>query len=109
MLMICAEETEPVGPAEHRAMPEFITYAEQTERMGVRRGGNRLRPSSDATTVHVRDGEIMITDGPFAETKDQMGGYDLIECADLDSAIEIAALHPVAKVGRIEIRPLWDE
>jgi hypothetical protein len=108
MLLICADESEVVGPCEHMAQEPFQAYAAEIRRRGVMRGGNRLRPSSDATTIQVRDGEVLLTDGPFAESKDQIGGYDLIECADLDEAIEIAALHPVAKEGRIEIRPIWE-
>jgi hypothetical protein len=74
----------------------------------VLRGDARLRPSSDATTVRMRDDEVLLSDGPFAESKEQMGGYDLIECADLDEAIDVASKHPVAKFGVIEVRPLWE-
>jgi hypothetical protein len=56
----------------------------------------------------VRDGEVLLSDGPFAESKEQMGGFDLIECADLDEAIEVASKHPVAEFGVIEVRPLWE-
>src|SRR5215210_8679843 len=71
-------------------------------------GRHRLRPASDATTVRVRGEEVLLSDGPFAETREQMGGYDLIECENLDDAIEIASRHPVAKSGAIEVRPLWE-
>ena len=74
---------------------------------GVRKVGNRLRPSEDARTVRVRDGELIVTDGPFTEGKDYIGGFDLIECADLDEAIEIASKHPAAANGGIDIRPVW--
>jgi hypothetical protein len=74
---------------------------------GVRLQGSRLRPVSEATTVRVRDEQVMVSDGPFAETKEQMGGYDLIECKDLDEAIEVASKHPVARFGSVEIRPFW--
>ena len=77
------------------------------EGRGVRKSGDRLRPAADATTVRVRDDEVLLSDGPFAETKEQMGGYDLIECADLDEAIEVASRHPMAKIGVIEVRPVW--
>jgi hypothetical protein len=73
----------------------------------VRLQGDRLRPISDATTVRVRDEEVLIVDGPFAETKEQIAGYDILECADLDEAIEVAAKHPVARFGAIEVRPFW--
>jgi hypothetical protein len=74
---------------------------------GVRLQGDRLRPVSDATTVRVRDDEVLMTDGPFAETKEQIAGYDILECADLDEAIEVAARHPMARYGAIEVRPFW--
>jgi hypothetical protein len=61
----------------------------------------------DSTTVRVREGEVLVADGPFAETKEQIGGFDIIDCADLDEAIEIASKHPVATFGTIEIRPFW--
>jgi len=57
----------------------------------------------------VRGDEVLLSDGPFAETKEQVGGYDLIECADLDEAIEMASKHPVARFGTIEVRPIWEE
>jgi hypothetical protein len=77
-----------------------------TER-GVICGGGGLRPPAEATTVRVRNDDVLLTDGPFAETKEQIGGFVLIECADLDEAIEIAAKHPAAGYGMIEIRPMF--
>jgi hypothetical protein len=68
-----------------------------------------LRPAEDATTVRVREEEVLLSDGPFAETKEQMAGYDIIECENLDEAIEVASRHPVARFGSIEVRPLWEE
>ena len=110
MLMICDDESGRVGPpAEVEADPRFRAWSEEMgRRYGVLRGGARLRPSSDATTVRVRDDEVLLSDGPFAESKEQMGGFDLIECADLDEAIDVASKHPVAKFGVIEVRPLWE-
>ena len=109
MLMICDDESGQVGPpAEIEADPRFRAWSEEMGRRGVLRGGARLRPSGDATTVRVRDGEVLLSDGPFAESKEQMGGFDLIECADLDEAIEVASKHPVAEFGVIEVRPLWE-
>ncbi|WP_430788079.1 YciI family protein [Actinoplanes sp. G11-F43] len=83
-------------------------WADEMQRRGVLRGGAGLRPTVDATTVRVRGGDVLLTDGPFAETKDQIGGYNVIECADLDEALEIAAKHPAARFGAIEVRPLWN-
>ena len=71
-------------------------------------GGERLRPTADATTVRVRDGEVLTSDGPFAETKEQMGGFYLVDCEDLDEAIEIASKIPGARHGSIEVRPIWE-
>jgi hypothetical protein len=71
--------------------------------------GVRLRPSADATNVRVRIGETLISDGPFMESKEQIGGFVLIECEHLDDAIEVAGRHPFARHGVIEIRPVWDE
>ena len=78
-----------------------------TER-GVLRGGERLRASTDATTVRIRDGQVLTTDGPFAETKEQIGGYFTVECDDLDDAIQAAAKIPGARHGSVEVRPIWD-
>ncbi|HEV2932511.1 MAG TPA: YciI family protein, partial [Streptosporangiaceae bacterium] len=67
--------------------------------------GHQLRPVSDASSVRVRDGEVLVADGPFAETKEQIAGFDIIEAADLDEAIEVASRHPVASYGTVEVRP----
>ncbi len=67
-----------------------------------------LGPTSAATTVRVRNGELLVSDGPFAETKEVIVGYDLLECADLDEAIEVARTHPMARGGRLELRPFAD-
>jgi len=102
LMLICGDETA----AEHRD-DGCGGWSEEMERRGVIRGGGGLRPPSDATTIRVREGEVLLTDGPFAETKEQIGGYCLIECADLDEAIEIASQHPAATYGTIEVRPIW--
>ncbi|AXB44394.1 YciI family protein [Amycolatopsis albispora] len=83
-------------------------WTERMERRGVLRSGVALRPPDEAVTVRVRGDEVLRSDGPFAETKEQIGGFCVIECADLDEAVEIAADHPVAELGLIEIRPLVD-
>ena len=80
-------------------------WVEEGERRGIRQMGDALRPPADATTVRVRKGELLITDGPFAESKEWIAGFDVIECADLDEAIDYASRHPMAHRGRIEIRP----
>jgi len=71
--------------------------------------GALLRPASEAVTVRVRDGKVVVSDGPFAETKEQMGGIALIDCADRAEAITIAAAHPSAGFGMVEVRPIWEQ
>ena len=102
MLLICGDES-----AAAHADDGCGGWAEEMQRRGVLWGGAGLRPPSDATTVRVRDDKVLLSDGPFAETKEQMGGYCLIDCVDLDEAIEVASKHPAAGYGTIEIRPLW--
>ncbi len=82
-------------------------WVEEMDGRGVRKFGDRLRPAEDATTVRVRSGELLVTDGPFVEGKEYIAGIDVIECADLDEAIEIASKHPMASYGLVEIRPFW--
>lgn len=69
--------------------------------------GDRLRPAEDATTVRVRGGELLVTDGPFTDSKEWIAGFDILECDGLDEVIEIAAKHPMARFGRLEVRPFW--
>jgi hypothetical protein len=76
---------------------------------GIRLMGDRTRPASAATTVRVRNREVLITDGPFTETKDVIAGFDVLECEDLDQAIEVASKHPMAWAGMIELRPFWPD
>ncbi|WP_282777988.1 MULTISPECIES: YciI family protein [unclassified Nocardia] len=108
VLLICDDETIVPSMAEIAADPAFAEYSAEVERRGGNLGGARLRPVADATTVRVRGGETLVSDGPFAETKDFIGGIDIIECADLDEAIEIAARHPYASRGCVEVRPVWE-
>ena len=105
LLFIC---TEPgIGPDPSRDMAaETDAWVEEMDRRGIRLRGDQLRPPSDATTVRVRDGETLLTDGPFAETREQIAGFDLIACDSLDEAIDVAAKHPVASFGIVEVRPL---
>jgi hypothetical protein len=105
LLLICIAEGTKVSREE--ASPD-AWVAEMTDRK-VRLFGSELRRAGDATSVRLRDGELSITDGPFAEAKEQMAGFDLLECADLDEAIEVASKHPVARFGTLEIRPLVED
>lgn len=108
--MVCVDESIELTPEEDAAEMEAVgAWAREMDNRGVRVLGDRLRPVSDATSVQLRGGELLISDGPFAETKEQMAGFDVIECADLKEAIEVASKHPGAKLGTIELRPFWPE
>ena len=87
---------------------ELASWATEMVGRGIELDGARLHPSSAATSVRRRDGQTLVVDGPFAETKEQVAGYDLLECTDLDEAIAVAAAHPTTNVGSIEVRPLGD-
>jgi len=109
MLIHCIDEAaERSGDPERRVpgAPAIESWIIQMEGRGVLLHGDRLRYVSDATTVRVRDRELLVSDGPFAETKEQVAGYDVIDCADLDEAIEVASKHPTAWYGTIEVRPI---
>jgi hypothetical protein len=89
-------------------MQEYFAFTTAIRTSGHMLGGNDLQPTQNATTVRVRNGRLMTTDGPFAETKEQLGGYYLIEAADLNEAIQIAGRIPSAKIGSIEVRPIQE-
>jgi hypothetical protein len=103
LLLICADESAAAHWDDGCG-----GWTEEMEDRGVLQSALGLRPPQEATTVRVRDDAIVLFDGPFAETKDQIGGFCLIECADLDEAIEVAAKHPAAGYGTIEVRPLYE-
>ncbi|WP_328535790.1 YciI family protein [Streptomyces sp. NBC_00344] len=106
MLFVCVDRALVERDARERVDQDApMPWADELDAAGVRLDGDELRPYHDATTVRVRGGEVLLGDGPFAETKEVIAGYDIIECADLDGAIAIAARHPVALGGVIEIRP----
>ncbi len=103
LLMIYADETS-TDPA---LTAEYMTFTQDIVKSGAFKAGDRLQPSTTATTVKIRQGKTMITDGPFAESREQLGGYYLIEAKDLDEANAIAARIPGARTGAIEVRPIW--
>ena len=107
LLFICSEG-EPAPEAMAVMQRECPGWVEEMAGRGVRLLGRELELPETATTVRVRDGETLVTDGPFAETKEFMAGFDLLECADLDEAIEVAAKHPASWFHTIEIRPFID-
>ena len=89
--------------------PRLLGWPDRVRELGAEQHGARLRPPADAVTVRVRDGEVLVSDGPFAETKEQICGFEVVECADLDVALEVAGSHPTARDHAIEIRPFWAE
>jgi len=108
MMFVCVGEGVELSPEDSAQVgPATDAWVEEMDGRGVRVEGHELRPVSDATTVRVRDGELLISDGPFAETKEQIAGFDIIDCQDLDEAIEVASKHPVARFGTLEVRPFW--
>jgi hypothetical protein len=110
LLLIYTEEPTDVVPEDLMAeeMEAYNKFGEWVNERGLFRAGEALHPTSAATTVRVRDGKTVATDGPFAETKEALGGFYLIEAANLDEAIDAAARIPGAKHGSIEIRPIWE-
>jgi hypothetical protein len=104
LMFVCTDETFRPTPTMGEDTDKWVsTYDER----GMRLIGDRIDPQSAAKTVRVRDGELLVTDGPFLETKEALGGFDVLECRNLDEAIEVAAAHPMAKAGVLEIRPFW--
>ena len=109
LLIYGAEPTEP--PSDEAIAAEMAAYDAYTRHIaerGVMKGGEALHSSATATTVRVRDGRTLTTDGPFAETKEVLGGFYLVEAADLDEAIGYAAMIPGAQHGSVEVRPVMD-
>ena len=109
MLLIYLEERgwDSLTEAERQQIySEYRKFSEEIQTGGQFLSGSELAPTSAATSVRVRDGKHLATDGPFAETREQLGGYYLVEAKDLDEAIGLAARIPSAKVGTVEVRPL---
>jgi hypothetical protein len=108
MMLVCVdgasfEADETPDSEDSRSFP----WLDDVIARGIRLDGDRLRPPREAKTVEVRDGEMLVSDGPFAETKEVICGFDILECADIDEAVRVAAAHPVAAFGRIEVRAFW--
>ncbi len=109
LLIYTEEPTEAPSPEAMAAeMEAYNAFGQHVTDRGAMKGGEALAPTATATTVRVRDGRTISTDGPFAETKEVLGGFYLVEAADLDEAIGYAAMIPGAKRGSIEVRPVWD-
>ena len=109
LLMIYANEAEygKIDPATlQKVYEEYGTFTQSIVKSGNFKAGDRLQPTTTATTIRIRDGKTMTTDGPFAETREQLAGYYLVDAKDLDTAIGLAARIPGAKTGSIEVRPI---
>jgi hypothetical protein len=115
LLLVCWDTERMNGQTEPEPGPappedeEGFPWVDDLQTRGIWLTGDQLAPAPPrrARSVRVRGGKKLVTDGPFAETKEAVGGFDLIECGSLDEAVEIAASHPMAEAGTIEVRPLW--
>jgi hypothetical protein len=109
VLLVCDDENVELTQQEvDQRFAEYTAVQDEMEARAVLRGRERLRPTSSSTSVRIRDGGLVIADGPFAETKEQIAGFYVIECDDLDEAIEFASKIPAATWGTIEVRPVWE-
>jgi hypothetical protein len=106
LLIICHDDS--FVPTE-ALVSDIIAWDKEMDRQGIRTYGNPLRPPGDAVTVRVREGKIELENGPFAESTEKIAAYELIECAGIEEAIDMAATHPMAKAATIEVRPVWTE
>lgn len=106
LLIYDCDRPEPGDPEFVEALRRVNAFADECRRRGVFVAGQPLQPESTATTVSVREGRTLITDGPFAETHEHLGGYYILDCRNLDEALELAALCPMAAEGSIEVRPI---
>jgi hypothetical protein len=111
LLLIYTAEPSTSGPSEEMLaeFPEYGKFTQWARDNGMYQAGEALHPTSAATTVQVRDGRTITTDGPYAETKEALGGFYLIEARDLDEAIDAAARIPGARHGSIEVRPIFEQ
>jgi len=98
---------DPTAEPYERERDNIADWIEEMDARGVNVDGDRLRPATAAKTVRIRGGKPLVTDGPFTESKELIAGFGILECADLDEAIEVASKHPMARFGRIELRPFW--
>jgi hypothetical protein len=110
LLMLYADDAqfEKLSPSQQKeGVAAYGAYTEALEKAGILRGKNRLRPTTAATTVRVKSGKTEVLNGPYAETREQLGGYYLIDVKDLDTALSWAAKCPGASHGIVEVRPVW--
>ncbi|HKW51628.1 MAG TPA: YciI family protein [Candidatus Eisenbacteria bacterium] len=111
MCLICAEKVmeQMTETDAAKLFEEYVEFTRNIRRDGHFIGANRLAPASAATTVRVRNGKVSTTDGPFAETKEQLGGYYVVEAKDLNEAIQVASRIPGARLGCVEVRPVAED
>jgi len=110
LMLVCVDPAHELGDEEGAAIgPDTQAWVDEMDSRRVRLQGQALAGVQDATTIRVRGGEIVVADGPFAEAKEQIAGFDILECANLDEALEVAAKHPVARFGALELRPFREE
>ena len=113
LLLVCWDvdrmngQTEPDRTAGQPEDEEGFPWVDELAAKGIWLTGDQLAPPRRAQTIRVRGGKTLVTDGPFVETKEAVGGFDLLECDSFEQAVEIAASHPIAQMGAIEVRPLW--
>jgi hypothetical protein len=109
MLMFWEDESAEAPPDGGGVdLTAIRSWVDEMTARGIRLHGSSLAYAAEASIVRVRDGEMLVSDGPYAETKEHVVGYDVIECADLDTAIGVAAAHPLASTATVEVRPLGD-
>ncbi|UQX88425.1 YciI family protein [Jatrophihabitans telluris] len=106
LMFVATDPDNDADPTGEGTMP-IEDWCDTYDAAGVRIMGERTRPAQDATTVRRRQGKVLVTDGPFAESREWIVGFDILECADLDEAIDVASRHPMAAQGRLELRPFW--
>lgn len=110
ILLMYADENRPFTPEEQQTIPAaWGAFRQELEASGVLLSTSGLKGVANSTTLRIRDGKTLTVDGPFAETHEQLGGYVLIDCQDLDEALAWAAKIPTARYGSVEVRPLWSQ
>jgi hypothetical protein len=109
LMFVCVDEDLVTPEATKDMGRDTLAWVEEMDGRGVRVQGHELQRNASATTVRVRGGEVVLSDGPFAETKELIAGFDILDCADLDEAIEVAGKHPVARIGSLEVRPFAED
>jgi hypothetical protein len=108
LLLVCVDVTIAISQEEGARMgPATDEWVNRAEENGARLYGSRLEAEGTAHTVRVQDGQVIVSDGPFMETKEQIAGFDVLECGDLDEALDLATGHPMARYGAMEVRPFW--